>query len=69
MKGWSPSDVIMLILASTVSIVLLSIFAELAFTGAPISDHGAKLVAGLVTSIISIISMYIGARIQKDKDK
>ena len=68
MKEWGPSDVIMLILASTVSIVLLSIFAELAFTGVPISDNAAKLVAGLVTSIISIISMYIGARIQKNKD-
>ena len=69
MEKWSPADIIMLILASTVSIILLTIFIELAYTGVPISDHAAKLVAGLIASIISIISMYIGARIQKNKDK
>ena len=68
MKNWSPSDIIMLILSSTVSIILITIFVEAAMTSVPMTDHSAKLVAGLIASIISMISMYIGARIQKNKD-
>jgi hypothetical protein len=68
MKNWSPSDIIIVILASTISIVLLTIFIELAFTVEPVSDNVAKILGGLIGSIISIISMYIGAKIQKNKD-
>ena len=68
MKNWGPSDVIMLILASTVSLVLLIIFVISALTTEPMPEQSAKLVAGLIASIISIISMYIGAKIQKNKD-
>ena len=68
MKNWSPSDIIMLILASTVSIILISIFIEASTTDVPMTDNGAKLVAGLIASIISIISMYVGSKIQKNKD-
>lgn len=69
MKNWSPSDIIMLILASTIAIILLLIFAKNATSDVPMTDNGAKLVAGLIASIISIISMYIGAKIQKNKNK
>ena len=69
MKNWKPSDIIMLILVSTVAFAITSIFIEAAFTDVPMSDHSAKLVAGLIGSIISIISMYIGAKIQQNKDK
>jgi len=68
MENWSPSDIIMLILSATISIILITIFVELAFTDIPMSDTGAKIVGGLIASIISIISMYIGAKIQKNKD-
>ena len=69
MNKWSPSDIIMVILASTISIVLLTVFVELAFTVEPVSDNVAKILGGLIGSIISIISMYIGAKIQKNKKK
>ena len=68
MKNWSPSDIVMLVLSSTVAIVLISIFIETAFRNEPMSENNAELVAGLIASIISIISMYIGAKIQKNKD-
>ena len=69
MKNWSSSDIIMLILASTISIVLLIIFIVMALSTEPMPEQSVKLAAGLIASIISIISMYIGAKIQQNKDK
>ena len=65
MKKWKPWDVIMLILSLTISIILITIFVELAFNKEPMGDSNAKLVTGLIASIISIISMYIGGKMRR----
>lgn len=68
MIKWKPYDIIILILAITISIVLIVIFIVTVFNEIPIADTNAKIVGGLLASIISIISMYIGAQIQKRKE-
>ena len=67
MKNWRPADIIMLILSITLSIILITIFVELAFSKEPLGDSQSKIVAGLIASIISIISMYIGGKINGRK--
>lgn len=69
MNKWTPTDVIVLILAITVSLILLSIFGELMLNDIPLTETAAELVAGLVTSVITIISIYVGAKIQQFRNK
>ena len=64
---WKPYDIIILILTITLSVILISIFIELALTDIAMTDTNAKIVGGILGSVISIISMYIGAQIQKRK--
>jgi hypothetical protein len=67
MKNWSAVDIIILILVTIISLVLLLSVLLPFISGMPASDSTAKLIAGLIASIISIISMYVGAKIQKNK--
>ena len=69
MKNWNSVDYVVLILTTIISLVLVITMIKPFVTGIAITDANAKLVAGLIASIISIISMYVGAKIQQNKDK
>ena len=69
MKNWNSVDVVVLILTIIISLVLIITLIRPFVTGVAITDGNSKLVAGLIASIISIISMYVGAKIQQNKDK
>lgn len=62
-------DVAIIILTITISIVLLSSVLRPYFTGESMKESSAKLIATIISSIISIISMYVGAKIQKNRDE
>jgi hypothetical protein len=77
-KNWKPVDHIVLVLAITVSTLLLfsAIIVPLMMNFYFNKDNyilvraeTVKLIFGAVSSFISIISMYIGAKIQKYKDE
>jgi len=60
-------NVVMLMLTGTVcGVVVLVAFSPL-ITGKALSETKAKMMVGIITSMISIISMYVGAKIQQDK--
>ena len=62
-------DKIMLMLTGTVCLVVIAVSFIPIITGNQLSETKAKMMAVIVTSMISIISMYIGAKIQQNKDK
>ena len=78
MKNWSPVDHIILIMVISVSglvlftatilpLVINFYFADKEYI--LMRSETVKLIFGVVTSFVSIISMYIGAKIQKRKDE
>jgi hypothetical protein len=67
MEKWTPSDVIVTILACVVAATLFAAIIKPFITTNSLPEESAKMVAGLIGSLISLISMYIGAKIQKHK--
>ena len=56
------------LLILTVCVLLVMIMSSVVFDDKIMSDSGAKRVNVLINSIIAIVSMYIGAQIQKSKE-
>jgi putative flippase GtrA len=69
MKDWKPTDYIVSFLAFVIGVFALFSVMGVLFTGIPLTDSKAKLVASIVTSIISIVSMYIGSKLHDKKEK
>ena len=67
---WEPVDVLMvaitLTICFTVATIAVSPFMDEIQNG--LSESKAKLFVGIVSSLVSILSMYVGARIQRHKD-
>jgi len=66
---WQPVDVIVGLLAVTVCAMLGAACVAPLMSGQPLSDERAKVVAAVVTSALSIVSMYVGAAIQRGRDQ
>lgn len=61
-------DIVILILTASISVFLLvSIFSPLA-TGNTFSNEKAEMISRIITSVIAIISVYVGTKI-KDNTK
>ena len=69
MDKWKPTDYIAVILTFVISFLLVLAVVSPVFTGRPLSDLAIKMISGVVGSIVSIVSMYVGANIHKYKDK
>lgn len=66
---WQPHDIVILILAITISAALLLTFVRPFIDGAEVvvmSENGAKLAASLLMSLVAVVSMYI---VSKSKNK
>jgi hypothetical protein len=57
------------LLVVAVVVFLTMIVGEVVFDDKELSDSGAKRMNTVVVSVLSIISMYVGAQIQKGRDK
>ena len=68
MEKWGPVDFIALMLGLAIFIVISGVMYKTIFIQS-ISAESNKLLTGIVMSVISIISLYIGAKLQKGKDK
>ena len=57
-------DIIVLILTICVCMVVIGPAINTAITGESISADKAKIMSGLIVSIIAIISIYVGAKLR-----
>jgi len=59
----------MLMLTGTVCLIVILVSLSPVITGKQLSETKAKMMVGVIGSMISIISMYVGAKIQQVRDK
>jgi len=62
-KDWKPVDTIVAGLAIGVMVVLILPLINIFIKGNELSDAKTKILIGLVSSIVSIISLYVGSKI------
>ncbi len=63
MRHWNPVDIIIGIFAITIAIFLISAVYDVVFENTPLSETGAKRITAIVTSIVSIIALYVGSKL------
>ena len=65
---WKAVDFIIAIFAITVSLVILSVLANVVVSQKGLSGERAENFNALLGSLVAIISMYVGAKIQENRD-
>ena len=69
MNRWAPVDWIVLLLAVCIGFgLVLSAISPLVL-GQPISEERSKIIGGAVVAVISVISVYVGARMRLPRDR
>ena len=68
MKDWSPVAVIIMWLSIVVGLILLAGAIAPMVYKAPMTGEKAKMLEDLVKSVITIISVFVGAKMQQQKD-
>ena len=68
MNNWKPLDYMIGILVIAVVVILLMVMASVVFDDLVLTEKGATRVNAIINSIVAIISMYVGAMIQKGRD-
>ena len=69
-KGsWSPVDYIVGFLAVVVCFITFGAIMGVLLRGQPMTTEQSDIMESITTAIISIVSMYVGASIQKHKDR
>ena len=69
MKNWSPVDWVVLILTIAISGTFMVTGIIPLLLQEPISDARSKILGGIATSIVSVVSVYVGAKLQQHIDK
>lgn len=67
MKNYAPESIIVLILSLGIVVFLLALTLKSVFTEVPMSIEKSKILDSMMTSIIAIISMYIGSKLNNKK--
>ena len=72
MKGWKPEDIIVGMFALTIMYAIIMtgltpLFIDMEKEGS--SPEKAKIIAGLLSSIVSVVSMYVGAKLRNKDDE
>ena len=60
-----PVDIIAIILTLTICYILSVVITMAAIHSQPLSEIGAKIVDKMTIALISIISMYVGSKLNK----
>lgn len=68
MKHWKPCDYVVAFLALIVCIITTGAIVGVLIRGQAMSETQADIMASITSAIISIVSMYVGASIQKTRD-
>ena len=68
--NWKPADYIILIITLTIAFMMIFIvFLPLQEVVTMMKPETVKLIFVVITSLIAIVSMYIGARLQNGREK
>ena len=66
MKNWKPVDVIVVLITAIVGFIL--IYSALKTSATKLSPESIKFVAGLLASMLTIVSIYVGGKIRNNKE-
>ena len=66
--NWKPWDWIVIILTTSISIILIFSIAYAHIHQIHYSEKGKEIIQTTVTSILSIIGVYIGSKMQKNEN-
>ena len=69
MRKFKPVDYIIAALVILLSTLLLMTGIAPLIKGVALSGEKAKLLSGAVSSLISVITLYVGAKLQENRDK
>lgn len=67
MNKWMPADYIVTFLTLVIGTMLLLTSAKGVISGTEMSDQKTEMLIGLIGSLVAIISIYIGAKIQSNR--
>jgi hypothetical protein len=67
MKNWQPVDIIILIITIVVGFTISFSVMGYLFSNKIVPSESAELVAGVIGSLISIISIYVGSKLRIEK--
>ena len=70
--GWRPEDYIVAALAGFVTVFMLTVIFGVFIHPLPTKDKGLESIAQIMTTVLTIISIYIGGKINhnmRDKDR
>ena len=67
-RGWKPVDFIATIIALTVCAILATSIAGAVIEQREISEGGREIIDNVIAALLAIVSMYVGASIQKKHD-
>ena len=70
--GWKPEDYIVAALAGFITVFMLTVIFGVFMHPLPMKDKGLEAVAQILTTVLTIISIYVGGKINhnmRDKDK
>jgi membrane protein implicated in regulation of membrane protease activity len=59
-------DIIVLSLTLVIGIFILLSTTSALFTGIPMGEMKARLIASIITSLVSVLSLYVGHRLGKN---
>jgi len=63
-KNWKPVDYIIAFIAIVVGLfIILSLIGQVVFNQ-PMSEMKARLISSIVTSLVSVLSLYVGNRLK-----
>jgi uncharacterized protein YacL len=70
MKNFKPVDILILFIGVIIGIFILLSVISVLITHKPMDDLKARLIASIITSLVSVISLYVGHRLNgSNKDK
>lgn len=61
---WQPEDIIVGILALVVALFIIGAILNTMVMGQTMTEDRAKIISGVVTSAIAVISVYIGSKLK-----
>jgi len=65
---WEPVDIVVIGLSSSVLIVIFGTAVKAIVYKESFSEERSQIVAGIVASILAIVSLYVGSRLRKKDD-
>lgn len=69
MGKWQPVDIAVICFVVVISIAITASVIGITIFGNELTEGRQKLIEATISGLMAIISMYVGAKIQKHRDK